>query len=277
MPWADPPHPKGWLIPASQKSALCPHASRQDSPQHGNVDNQEGAAHPKHKAKPPSGWGTEPEPPQTQRGTCWPGEVPYLSDTAHSWSIHSSGATLWAQKAKLSLHSQLPNPPVPPTSPLIFCPSFPSSLTGNISKSSQLDFLVSTSNILDKEDKINLSPLCIPSQEDFSCPKNLPNTTQAVGCLPGLGCCTHQSGIGGFLQVSWGGEGLLLMMPRYSSTQEGCGTADTGIREGLMPPARHLKRSGKVQTAKPTNFWGVGKIKAGIAQVVHLNRTLRSW
>lgn len=93
-------------------------------------------------------------PPQTERGSCWPGEVPYLSDTAHSWSIHSSGAMLWAQKAKLSLHSQFPNPnsPVPPTNPIIFCPRFPISHIGNASKSSQLHFLINTSNMLHKED-----------------------------------------------------------------------------------------------------------------------------
>lgn len=71
----------------------------------------------------------------------------------------------------------------------------------------------------------------------------------------GLGCCIHQSGIGGFLQVSCGGEGLLLMIPRYSSTQGGWSRKgyplDQPGAESWLGPEEGLKRQSKKAKGMP--------------------------
>lgn len=61
-----------------------------------------------------------------------------------------------------------------------------------------------------------------------------------------------------------------MMIPRYSSTQEGCGTADIGVRARLMLQAHTEGPNGNAN-----QFWGAGKTKSGIAQVGHLNKSLK--
>lgn len=69
----------------------------------------------------------------------------------------------------------------------------------------------------------------------------LATRTQALGVQqcprssPVLGCCTHQSGRSWLRQAS-GGEGLRLIMPRYSSTG-GCGQVRGDGRSLTEPPA----------------------------------------
>lgn len=100
------------------------------------------------------------------------------------------------------------------------------------------------------------------------------NTPSATRYLLGLGCCTHQSGMGGFLQVSWGGEGLLLMMPRYSSTQGGWqrtgnpsdqpGTGSQQVCPHAPNAGSHPKRQSKDAERLVNAFWvGIGQDSPG--------------
>lgn len=117
-----------------------------------------------------------------------------------------------------------------------------------------------------KEGRIQALPrgsLHHPSSQALPLDKQLGPIEHPMHYLQGLGCCIHQSGIGGFLQVSCGGEGLLLMIPRYSSTQggwsrKGCplGSARDRKLASAQRGTREAKQEGKRDAKRLMNaFW----------------------